>query len=418
MRNVRDYAIITACYWAFTLTDGALRMLVLLYLNGRGYSPLEIASLFLFYEFFGVVTNFVGGWVGARFGLRSTLFAGLSIQILACLMLTAREALLTVPYVMVAQALCGIAKDLTKMSSKSYIRLVVPEGDHAGLMRWVAILTGSKNALKGAGFFLGGLLLGLLGFKGGCGGMAAGLFVTLAAALLLLPPSAGKTSAKLPFKSVFSDDPRINWLSAARFFLFGARDIWFVLALPVFLQSGLGWSFSGVGAFLALWIVGYGVVQTSAPLYLRRISPSGPPTARALGWWTLALVLPLGATLAALRLSAPPAPALVLGLAAFGLVFATDSAVHSYLVVAYAGREKVALAVGFYYMANAGGRLIGTLLSGAVFQAAGMGENGLAACIAGSLGFVLLSRAACGPLGTAERRAHALPLAGPSGGQG
>jgi hypothetical protein len=312
-------------------------------------------------------------------------------------------------------ALCGIAKDLTKMSSKSYIKLVVPEDDQTGLMRWVAILTGSKNTLKGAGFFLGGLLLGLLGFRGGCGGMAAGLAVTLVAAFLLLPRAAGKTSAKLPFKSILSDDPRINWLSAARFFLFGARDIWFVLALPVFLQTSLGWSFSGVGAFLALWIVGYGIVQASAPLYLRRISPSGPPAPRALGWWTLSLVLPLGATFAALRLGAPAAPTLTLGLAAFGIVFATNSAVHSYLVVAYAGREKVALAVGFYYMANAGGRLIGTLLSGAVFQAAGMGERGLSACIGGAIVLVVLSRAACGPLGTAERRMReASALAGSS----
>ncbi|MFI5402866.1 MAG: hypothetical protein ACHQ1G_08020, partial [Planctomycetota bacterium] len=160
----------------------------------------------------------------------------------------------------------------------------------------------------------------------------------------------------------------------------------------------LGWSSAGVGAFLALWVIGYGIVQALSPLHVRR------PTARALGWWTLGLVVPLGAILLALRLGAQPAPTLVLGLAAFGIVFATDSAVHSYLVVAYAGREKVALAVGFYYMANAGGRLVGTLLSGAVFEAAGMGEDGLAACIAVSLGLVVLSRLACGPLVGAEAK--------------
>ncbi len=383
--------MVTASYWAFTLTDGALRMLVLLHLGGLGSSPLEVASLFLFYEFFGVVTNLVGGWLGARLGLRATLLSGLGLQIVACLMLTASA--LTVPLVMAAQALSGIAKDLMKMSSKSYVKLVVPD---KGLLRWVAILTGSKNALKGAGFFLGGLLLGTVGFKGGCGGMAGALALALVAALLLLPraPSSSRTK----FSAVFSDDPRINWLSVARFFLFGSRDVWFVLALPAFLAADLGWSAPGVGAFLALWIIGYGAVQALTPLHLSR------PTARALGWWTLGLVVPLGAILLALRLGAPPAPTLVTGLAAFGIVFATDSAVHSYLVVAYAGREKVALAVGFYYMANAGGRLLGTLLSGAVFEAAGMGEDGLAACIAVSLGLVVLSRLACGPLAGAEAK--------------
>lgn len=400
---MRDYAVVTASYWAFTLTDGALRMLVLLHLSGEGYGPLEIASLFLFYEFFGVVTNLVGGYIGARFGLRTTLFAGLALQIVACTMLTALA--LTVPLVMAAQALSGVAKDLTKMSSKSYVKLMVPE---TGLLKWVAILTGSKNALKGAGFFLGGVLLGTVGFKGGCGGMAGALALALAAALLLLPRAPSSSMPKLPLTSVFSDDPRINRLSVARFFLFGSRDVWFVLALPVFLAADLGWSSPEVGAFLALWVIGYGIVQAMAPLHLRR------PTAPALGWWTLGLVVPLGAILLALRLGAPPVPTLVAGLAAFGIVFATSSAIHSYLVVAYAGREKVALAVGFYYMANAGGRLVGTLLSGAVFEAAGMGQDGLVACLAVSLGFVLLSRVACGPLGAAERRRQeALPVADP-----
>ncbi len=396
---MRDYAVVTLSYWVFTLTDGALRMLVLLHLSRHGYGPLEVASLFLFYEFFGVVTNLVGGYLGARFGLGTTLLLGLALQIIACTMLAASA--LTVPSVMIAQALSGIAKDLTKMSSKSYVKLVVPD---RGLMRWVAILTGSKNALMGAGFFLGGALLGAVGFEGGCGGMAGALALVLVAALLLLPRAPTSSMAKLPLTSVFSDDPRINWLSAARFFLFGSRDVWFVLALPVYLAVDLGWSTSGVGAFLALWVVGYGVVQALAPLHVRR------PTARALGWWTLGLVVPLGAILVSLRLGAPPVPTLVLGLAAFGIVFATNSAVHSYLVVAYAGREKVALAVGFYYMANAGGRLVGTLLSGAVFEAAGLGREGLMACLAVSLGFVLLSRVACGPLGAAERRKQALAV--------
>jgi predicted MFS family arabinose efflux permease len=392
--SVRDYAVVTAAYWGFTLTDGALRMMVLLYLNGRGYSPLEIASLFLFYEFFGIVTNLVGGWLGARFGLQATLFGGLLLQIGACSMLTAPDAWITVPYVMVAQAISGVAKDLTKMSSKSYVKLVVP--DH-GLMKWVAILTGSKNTLKGAGFFMGGALLAVAGFRGACGGMAAGLTVVLALSLAMLPRAEGKK--RVPFKSVFSRDPRINWLSAARFFLFGSRDVWFVLALPIYFAETIGWSSTKVGGFLALWVIGYGVVQAFAPAHLKN------PSARSLGWWTSALLVPLGAILGAFYVEAPPVPALTVGLAIFGIVFATNSAVHSYLIVAYAGREKVSQAVGFYYMANAGGRLIGTLLSGWVFQAAGLGAHGLMACILVSMLFVVMSRVLCTPLRAAELRA-------------
>jgi MFS family permease len=391
--SVRDYAVVTASYWGFTLTDGALRMLVLLYLNERGYSPLQIASLFGFYEIFGIVTNLVGGWLGARFGLKSTLFAGLLLQITACSMLTVGDALLTVPYVMVAQAISGVAKDLTKMSSKSYVKLVVP--DH-GLMKWVAILTGSKNTLKGVGFFLGGALLAAAGFQGACRGMAIGLAVVLVFALTMLPRATA--TSKIPFKSVLSKDPRINWLSVARFFLFGSRDVWFVLALPIFLAESLGWTAAEVGGFLALWVIGYGIVQAFAPAHI------GQPTARSLGWWTVALLLPLAGIQAAFQLDAPPATTLTAGLAVFGIVFATNSAAHSYLVVAYAGRDKVSLAVGFYYMANAGGRLVGTLLSGLVFQSAGLGAAGLTACIAVSMGLVAFSRIACTPLAAAEKR--------------
>jgi len=372
--DLRDYAVVTASYWAFTLTDGAVRMLVLLHLNAQGYAPLAIVTLFLFYEFFGVVTNLVGGWVGARFGLRSTLLAGLALQIVACLLLRSGA-------LMVAQALCGIAKDLTKMSSKSYIKLVAPEG---GLLRWVSILTGSKNALKGAGFFLGGLLLSWFDFEGAAGAMALALALALISALLLLP-RAPSTSAKWPFKSIFSHDARIQWLSAARFFLFGARDVWFVLALPVFLADELGWSFAQVGGVLALWVIGYGVVQALAPLVLSRDASPGS--------WTALLLLPLGSMLAALRGGAPAAATLAIGLAAFGILFAATSALHSYLVVAYAGKEKVALAVGFYYMANAGGRLAGTVLSGAIYQV-----SGLPACLAAAMVFVALAWLASRPL--------------------
>jgi MFS family permease len=405
VRNVREYAVITGTYWAFTLTDGAIRMLVLLHLHELGYSPLEIASLFILYELFGVVTNLVGGWIGARFGLRSTLFSGLALQIAALSLLAASAGSLTLALVMVAQAMSGTAKDLTKMSAKSYVKLVVPEGDQHGLMRWVAILTGSKNALKGAGFFLGGVLLMALGFRGANVAMAAALSATLVASFLLLPAAAGRASKKVRLADLVSRDARVNWLSASRLCLFGARDIWFVLALPLFLSGVLGWTHAEVGGFLALWVIGYGGVQALAPTYVgggRGAGGRPPPTARGVGLWTLALVPPLGGMLAALSLGASPAATLVTGLVAFALVFATDSAIHSYLIVSYADADRVSLSIGFYYMANAAGRLVGTILSGALFQAAGQGLDGLLVCLAGSLLFALISAALCVPLRAAE----------------
>lgn len=405
MRDLRDYATITGTYWVFTLTDGALRMLVLLHLHELGHPPLEIASLFLLYELFGVVTNLAGGWIGARHGLKATLVVGLALQIAACGLLAARASALGLVALLVAQALAGVAKDLTKMSAKSYVKRVVAPEDARGLLRWVAVLTGSKNALKGVGFFLGGALLAAVGFRGACLGMAAALSLALAAAAVRLPRAAGRASGSGPSR-LLSDDARVNWLSASRLFLFGARDVWFVIALPVFLSGSLGWAHARVGGFLALWVIGYGIVQASAPAWLRGrgggATAPGPTAAQA-GAWTAALALPLGALLAALALGAEPGLALTLGLAAFGVVFATDSAVHSYLIVAYAAGERVARDVGFYYSSNAAGRLAGTVLSGALFQALGGGEEGLMACLAASVVLAAASALLCVPLRAAER---------------
>jgi len=273
----------------------------------------------------------------------------------------------------------------------------------------VALLTGSKNTLKGVGFFLGGLLLAVLGFRTACAAMAALVAAALALALAALPREPGRMKAKVPFRAILSDDARINWLSAARFFLFGSRDVWFVLALPIFLADVLGWGFSEVGGFLALWVIGYGVVQAVAPSYTRR---GGEPAGAAqVARWTALLLLPLAAILVALRLGAPPAVTLVAGLALFGFVFASDSAIHSYLIVRYAAGDKVALAVGFYYMANAAGRLVGTVLGGALFQWAGTGGAGLRACLLGSLALVAASTLLTIPLRRAERgRAGAPPV--------
>lgn len=401
-RNARDYGVVTLAYWAFTITDGALRMLVLLHFHKLGWSPFDIASLFLFYEFFGIVTNLAGGWIGSRTGLKLTLFCGLALQIAACSVLYFNSAQLTLLLVMVTQGMSGVAKDLTKMSSKSYVRLVVPDDDRKGLMKWVSVLTGSKNALKGAGFFVGGFLLATVEFKGALMVMLALLAIALITSAILLPGAAGKSKSKTDLKKLVSKDARLNWLSAARLFLFGSRDIWFVVALPVFLSAHQGWTFTEVGAFLALWIIGYGVVQALAPVW---VSAKKPPDASRLLVWTWVLVLPLLGLGFALHRQIDANWTLIVGLSIFGVIFAANSAIHSFLVVAYSNRDQVALDVGFYYMANAAGRLFGTVLSGAIFQTMGMGTTGLVACLLASVAFVAVSGLLCIPLQSAERAA-------------
>ena len=379
---LQQYAIVTANYWAFTLTDGALRMLVVFHFHALGYSTLEISFLFLFYEFFGIVTNLTGGWLGARFGLRLTLWSGTLMQVAALLMLIpvaeSWPKWWSVAYVMVAQALSGIAKDLNKMSAKSAIKTVVPETpeDHSRgesqLFQWVAILTGSKNALKGVGFFLGGLLLTTIGFNAAVGAMAAGLFLAFLLTLVL-PAEIGRMKSKPTFTALFSKSEGINALSLARFFLFGARDVWFVVALPVFLQAVLGWRFWEVGGFMGLWVIGYGVVQGSAPALRRAWGRSAPPGVAAVQFWSALLTaIPALIAIALWREVAHPAVVVVFGLAAFGVVFAMNSSIHSYMILAYTEAEDVTLNVGFYYMANAAGRLLGTVLSGALFLVGGL----------------------------------------------
>ncbi len=371
-------------YWADTLADGAIRMLVLFYFHELGYSAFQVASLFLFYEFFGIVTNLCGGWLAARFGLKSTLFGGLSVQIVALLMLALMPpGLLTVAYVMVSQALSGIAKDLTKMSSKSAVKLVAGEVQ-GRLYRWVALLTGSKNALKGVGFFLGGLLLSLIGFRASVWTIAAVVGAALLLAALLLRDDLGKANKKAKFSHLLSKNRAVNTLSVARVFLFGARDVWFVVALPVFLSSVLGWEFWQAGGFMALWVIGYGAVQASAPLLMRAKADPTSATATKLAFVLAAIPAAIAAAL--LVSERNPAFAVTGGLVIFGVVFALNSAVHSFLILDYAEHDKVALNVGIYYMANACGRLGGTVLSGWLYQvgvrSGSMG--GLATCLLAS----------------------------------
>jgi len=380
----RNYLTVTAGYWAFTITDGAIRMLVVLYFHSLGYSPFEVAMLFLFYEFFGVVTNLVGGWLAARLGLNVTMHLGMGMQVLALAMLTVPAAWLTVPYVMTAQALSGIAKDLNKMSAKASVKTIAQGGGATKLFKWVALLTGSKNALKGAGFFVGGALLELVGFRGALLVLSGLLALVLAVTWVLLPSELGKMKSKPKFAQVFSNKPAINWLSAARFFLFGSRDVWFVVGLPVFLYAVLGWSSTEVGSFLALWVIGYGFVQAAAPRLLRRSHHGrGPGGGSARLWAFLLALFPAGIALG-LGQGWDPGAVLVAGLILFGAVFAINSAVHSYLILAYSDYDKVSMNVGFYYMANAGGRLVGTLLSGWAYQ-----TQGLEGCLWWSMGFVL-----------------------------
>ncbi len=380
---MKQYALITGSYWVFTLTDGALRMLVVLYFHELGYSPLDIAFLFLFYEFFGIITNLFGGWLAARMGLSATIISGLFLQTFALGMLLVDSSYQTVAYVMAAQAFSGVAKDLNKLGAKSSVKLVAGD-NQTKLYRWVAWLTGSKNALKGVGFFAGGAGLATIGFTASIVTMALCVGVVGTVALLLLDTNLGKASFKPKFSELFSKSRQINLLSAARLFLFAARDVWFVVALPVFLQLELGWSSISVGTFLAAWVIGYGLVQAIAPK-ITNIVNEGLPDGRAALLWGLPLVIIPVAMVIGLQQKSDPTTVLVFGLACFAVVFAMNSALHSFLITSYANSDGVSLDVGFYYTANAIGRLLGTVCSGWIYQA-----HGLAACLSVSAFFIAL----------------------------
>nr|WP_269812806.1 organoarsenical effux MFS transporter ArsJ [Pontibaca salina] len=381
------YIAVTAAYWAFMLTDGALRMLVLLHFHTLGFSPVQLAYLFVFYEIAGVVTNLCAGWIAARFGLTSTLYAGLGLQVLALLALAQLDpgwaVGASVIYVMLVQGASGVAKDLAKMSSKSAVKLLAPS-DHGGLFRWVALLTGSKNIVKGLGFLLGAALLATLGFVWAVLGMAAILAVILLAVLIAMPPGLPKGRKGTKFSEVFSKSSNVNRLSAARVFLFGARDVWFVVGIPIYFYAVLSdgtsegnrTAFFLIGTFMAFWIILYGLVQANAPRILRaKARPEPELVASARGWaWGLAVVPALLAVAAAMA-GGPHlwlTLSLVAGLLVFGAVFAVNSSLHSYLILSFTQAERVTMDVGFYYMANATGRLAGTLASGLTYQFGGL----------------------------------------------
>ena len=402
------YIAVTAAYWAFMLTDGALRMLVLLHFHTLGFSPVQLAYLFLLYEIAGVVTNLSAGWIAARFGLTSTLYAGLGLQVAALLALAALDPgwglWASVAYVMAVQGASGVAKDLSKMSAKSAVKILAPKGQ-GGLFRWVAVLTGSKNAVKGVGFLLGAALLGLVGFVMSVLAMAAALVVILVVVLLRMPQGLPQGRKGAKFREVFSKDRNINWLSAARLFLFGARDVWFVVGIPIYFyavlsdgsEAGNRAAFFLIGSFMAVWTILYGAVQAWAPRLLRA---AGRPEAELVGEarrWALALFI-VPAALAGLVWTAG-APAgwltlsVVVGLLVFGAIFAVNSSLHSYLILAFSTSERVTMDVGFYYMSNAAGRLLGTLLSGLTYQL-----GGLPACLGTAAAMVGLSALAAARL--------------------
>ncbi|RXT45593.1 MFS transporter [Bosea sp. Tri-44] len=386
--GTRNYAIGTTTYWGFTLTDGALRMLVLLHFFRLGYSPFTLAFLFLLYEAAGVLANFIGGWLAARYGITRMLTVGLTTQVTGFLVLSALSpdwsAAASVVWVVLGQGICGVAQDLTKTASKSAIKIAETaakaEDSEGRLFRWVAWFTGSKNAMKGFGFFLGGLLLELLGFRGALWVMAAALGLVLLGVVLSLPPMLGKAKASKSARELFGKNRGVNLLALARVVLFGARDVWFVVGVPVFLYAA-GWTFTMVGTFVALWTIGYGLVQAAAPAVVKRSLDGLTQELRAARIWSFGLaVIPAAiATMLASNSGLRPDLILVVGLGLFGFVFAVNSSVHSYLILAYAGSEKAAEDVGFYYAANALGRFAGTLLSGLLYQ-----WGGIQACLIGS----------------------------------
>lgn len=402
------YIVVTAAYWAFMLTDGALRMLVLLHFHTLGFSPVQLAYLFVLYEIAGMITNLNAGWIAARFGLTVTLYAGLGLQVAALVALTfldpAWSVAASVTFVMAVQGASGVAKDLAKMSAKSAVKLLAPTAQ-GGLFRWVAVLTGSKNAVKGVGFGMGAALLGMFGFTAATLGMAVVLAVILCAVALAMPAGLPAGSKGAKFSEIFSRSSNVNWLSAARVFLFGARDVWFVVGIPVYFHAVLSdgtptgdrTAFFVIGAFMAGWIILYGAVQASAPRILRAKSrPEATLIADARKWALLLAIIPAALTLAATLSDGPQGwltAALIVGLLSFGAVFAVNSALHSYLILAFSRAEQVTMDVGFYYMANAGGRLLGTVLSGLSYQ-----TGGLSAMLATATGLIVLSALAAGRL--------------------
>ncbi len=377
--NEISFALITLAYWFFMLTDGALRMLVLLHFHVLGYTPLQLAYLFLLYEFLGMITNLGAGWIAKKFGLNTTLFAGIILQIFSLMILTQLDqtwsTTLSVLFVMFTQGLSGIAKDLTKMSAKSSVKLLYPN-KNSKLFKWVSLMTGSKNAVKGFGFLTGALLLSFTSFETSLMIMALILALMFVLLLINLKTNISEVNKKSKFSEVFSKNKDINYLSLGRVFLFGSRDTWFVVGLPIFLYSALSdgsldgnkKAFFIIGTFMAAWTVFYGLVQTITPKILSKDKSFSKQTKFWAGFLTAIPLLLISFNYYFEEYSIYNVTFLLF---MFGFVFAINSSIHSFLILNYTNNKRVTLDVGFYYMSNAFGRLIGTLLSGLAFQYGG-----------------------------------------------
>ena len=403
-------AQVTLAYWAFMLTDGALRMLVLLHFHNLGFSALSLAYLFVAYEFMGVVTNIVAGWLGTRRGIYTLIFSGLVLQTSALLVLAffnpVSTSMLAIGVVMVLQGFSGVAKDLIKTGAKSAMKLLSDEKQQSPLFRLVATLTGSKNAIKGLGFFVGASLLATLGFVNALFCLAILLALVVASLRLSSRPAIGTTDSTRKFSDVLSPSATINKLSVARLFLFGARDTWFVVALPIFLHTSLKThtqidsesAYFVTGGFLAVWIIAYGFVQAMAPRLLKNANGVVSQSISDLQRWslTVAIVLMVLSLTAGLTLTNPASLQhltatffLLFGLLVFGVAFALCSSLHSYLILALTNHHRATSDVGFYYMANAAGRLIGTVLSGVSYQFGGITSSLIVASVMAGISFLL-----------------------------
>lgn len=395
-QTLKPFVVISSSYLLFTITDGGVRTIVLFNAFERDFTAFQVSLMFVLYELAGVVTNFLAGIAGARWGLRSTLLAGLCLQVVGIGMLfgwqksfTKTEAII---FVTVAQMLSGIAKDLVKLGGKAVTKLVTPEGKEGRLFKMVSMITGLKNSLKGVGMFIGAALVQVTYF-GALGTMLGIVLLAVPWAVLSLESDLGRMRREnITLSSIFKKNHNVNFLSAARFFLFASRDAWFEVPLPFYLRSpeGFGWERAAAGAFLGGWVIMYGQVQSWTPqLFSKPLRQFPANKYHATLWVAILLVIPalLGSVMQFSDVfqsgtsQAAKIAIVVVALVAFAVVFAVNSSIHSYLVVKYSEGDKVAMNVGFYYMSNAAGRLIGTLVGGALFQWVGDDFNdGLAAC--------------------------------------
>ena len=376
MANHSSPIRIAIAYNLLTMSDGALRMIVLFHYASLGYSAFSLATVFAIYELCGIVVNLVGGALAQRLGALATLRVGLLLQATVLVIMAIPSTLPAVWIIMLLQGCAGIAKDLTKISAKSAIT-ALHNHDSTTLFRAIAWLTGAKNTLKGVGFFIGGVLFVSIGIRGALLGLA---IAVIAGALGTIGLHNRTLNAKnRAFQSFFSTHRAVNMLSGARVFLFGARDIWLAVAFPLFLAQAPGWGFWQSGSIMAAYTIGYGMIQAVTPRLLAgRSAPDGRFTALLAlipliicvitGWYARSMDVAVWVMLMAVSL--------------FSVSFALNSAVHSFLIAAYAQRDAISLNIGAYYSANALGRLCGTLLSGWCYSQWGMSGVLLAAGIA------------------------------------